>query len=407
MRQKPAGHGTEHHARRGGIRQAAGQQQAQIFLFGKNRECCFIRIRRDHHFGENRRNAFRRRRIQLAIGRHNAAECRNGVTQQRAIPGLRQIRRHRYAARIGVLHNHYRRISEFGKGFKGRIGVVQIGIGKLLALNLPRSGNPWPRAAIQVKRRRLMRVFAVAQRLAECARKAEAFRKFLPFLLGEPAGNRSIIGSGARIGRRRQAPTRGQAGATRHLNLCLHLPKMCGFRQHRDMGVILGRAADHGRATNIYVFDAVIEIGTLRNSRFERVEIDRHQINRRNVMGRHLRHMLGQIAPAQNAAMHLRHQCFHASIKDFRKARMVGHILHRHAGVAQRLGGAAGGENLHPARCEETAKFNQSGFVGNGNQGAARRNHIGHGGNPSKAPWALRPAAGGINPGNPIQPAGK
>jgi hypothetical protein len=48
-----------------------------------------------------------------------------------------------------VLHNHYRRISKFGKGFKGRIGVVQIVIGKLLALKLPRGGNPWPRAAIR------------------------------------------------------------------------------------------------------------------------------------------------------------------------------------------------------------------------------------------------------------------
>jgi len=130
------------------------------------------------------------------------------------------------------------------------------------------------------------------------------------------------------------------------------------FRQHRDMGVVFRRAADHGRAANIYVFDAIIESGTLRDCRLKRVEIHRHQINRRNPMRFHLRQMLSQIAPAQNAAMHLRHERFHAPIKDFRKARMVRYILHRHARLAQRLGGAAGGENLHPTRRQETAKFN-------------------------------------------------
>ena len=86
LRQKAAGHGTEHHPRRRRIRQAARQQQAQIFLFGKDRECRFIRIRRDHHFGENRRDAFRRRRIKLAIGRDNTAKGGNRITQQSAVP---------------------------------------------------------------------------------------------------------------------------------------------------------------------------------------------------------------------------------------------------------------------------------------------------------------------------------
>ena len=166
---------------------------------------------------------------------------------------------------------------------------------------------------------------------------------------------------------------------------------MRGFRQHCDMGVIFRRTTNHRRSADINVFDAVVEIGTLRDGGFKRVEIDRHQINRRNPMRCHLRQMLGQIAPAQNAAMHLRHERFHAAIQNFRKARMVGHILHGHARLAQRLGGAAGGENLYAARREKTAKFNQPGFVGNGKQRAARRDHISHGGNPCKqcpAPYA-------------------
>ena len=98
---------------------------------------------------------------------------------------------------------------------------------------------------------------------------------------------------------------------------------MRGFRQHRDMGVVLGGTADHRRSADIYVFDALIESGTLRDRCLKRVEIDRHQINRRNPMRFHLRQMLCQIAPAQNAAMHLRHERFHAAIQNFRKASMV------------------------------------------------------------------------------------
>ena len=204
----------------------------------------------------------------------------------------------------------------------------------------------------------------------------------MPFLPCKPARNRRIISGRARIGRGRQAPARGQACAPRFRDFRLYFSKMRRFRQHRDMGVILGGAADHCWATDIYVFDAIIKSSTLRDRCFKRIEIHCHQINWRNAMRFHLCQMLGQIAPAQNAAMHLRHQSLHAPIQNFGKARMVGHILHRHARLAQRLGGAAGGENLHAARREEAAKFNQPGFVGNGKQRAAWRDHISHGGNP-------------------------
>ena len=66
-----------------------------------------------------------------------------------------------------MLHNHNCRVIEFGQRFKRRIRIVQVIIGKLLALNLPRSGNARTRGAIQVERRRLMRVFAIAQCLAQ------------------------------------------------------------------------------------------------------------------------------------------------------------------------------------------------------------------------------------------------
>ena len=54
----------------------------------------------------------------------------------------------------------------------------------------------------------------------------------------------------------------------------------------------------------------------------------------------------------------------------------VGDLDHRHAGVAQRLGRAAGRQDLDAALGEEAAELGEPGLVGNGDERAADR--IGH-----------------------------
>ena len=126
-----------------------------------------------------------------------------------------------------------------------------------------------------------------------------------------------------------------------------HVGVMFRRGQHRHRGVVFRRRADHRRAADIDILDAILERSTPRHRRLERVEIDRHQIDRRDVVVLHLLQMLRQIAPAEHAAMDLRHQGFHAPVENFREAGMVRDFLHRHAGIAQRLGRAAGGEDFH------------------------------------------------------------
>jgi hypothetical protein len=47
----------------------------------------------------------------------------------------------------------------------------------------------------------------------------------------------------------------------------------------------------------------------------------------------------------------------------------LGHLGHRQAGVAQQLGGAAGGQQLDALRMQRAGEFDDAGLVGNGHQG--------------------------------------
>jgi hypothetical protein len=58
---------------------------------------------------------------------------------------------------------------EFGDAFVGRVGVVDVVVGKLLALYLPRGGDAVAKVRCAIERRALVRVLAVAQRLGQLA----------------------------------------------------------------------------------------------------------------------------------------------------------------------------------------------------------------------------------------------
>ena len=104
----------------------------------------------------------------------------------------------------------------------------------------------------------------------------------------------------------------------------------------------------------------------------------------------HLRDVLGQVAAAEDAAMDLRHQRLHAAVEDLREAGVVGDLLHRHAGLAQRAGGAAGGEDL-ARRCAASAWANGTRPVLSETEISARRM-----GTMSGMGW-LGPDGGGIH----------
>ncbi len=69
--------------------------------------------------------------------------------------------------------------------------------------------------------------------------------------------------------------------------------------------------------------------------------------------------------------MHLRVQGLDPAIHHFREAGQLADVLHRQAGIAQGLGGAAGGDQGHAVAVQRLRQRHQAGLVGNGKQGAA------------------------------------
>ncbi len=69
--------------------------------------------------------------------------------------------------------------------------------------------------------------------------------------------------------------------------------------------------------------------------------------------------------------MDFRMQRFHAPVHDLGKARHVGDIGDREAGVAKRLRGAAGREQHGAVFLQAAGEFDQAGLVGNGQERAA------------------------------------
>jgi len=138
-----------------------------------------------------------------------------------------------------------------------------------------------------------------------------------------------------------------------------------------DEGVVLGRGADHGRAADVDVLDGVFQ-GTagFGDGGDERVQVDADQVDVTDAVLLHGGHMLGQVAPAQDAAVDLGVQGLHAAVQHLGEAGVVRHVDHRQAGVPDGLGGAAGGEHLDPRLAERAGEVEEAGLVGYGEEGA-------------------------------------
>ena len=79
-------------------------------------------------------------------------------------------------------------------------------------------------------------------------------------------------------------------------------------------------------------------------------------------------HVLGQVAPGEDAAMDLRVQRLDAAVEHFRETGVVADLGHGQPGVAQHFGGAAGGQQLDALGGEALSEFKNTRLVGDGNQ---------------------------------------
>ncbi|GMA79181.1 hypothetical protein GCM10025880_55980 [Methylorubrum aminovorans] len=134
--------------------------------------------------------------------------------------------------------------------------------------------------------------------------------------------------------------------------------------------MVLGRRADHGRAADIDVLDAVV-IGLAGLQRLlERVEVDHEQVDSADPVGSERRLVLGVVAHREKAAMNRRMQRLHPSVHHLGKAGQLGHLFHGEARLGQRAVGAAGRDQFDAPPAQRRGEVGEPGLVRDGEKGA-------------------------------------
>ena len=185
--------------------------------------------------------------------------------------------------------------------------------------------------AIAIKRRALMRVLAIAQRVDARERQQQLGRKqpgrrLLRLL--QISGHARVIACGVRKGLGRQTLPCGKAAAACGPQLGQQRRIVGRVNQHRDGLMVLGRTAQHGRTSDVDVLDGfVIAAVSARDSAGKRIEVDHQQVDGCYAVFGH--HGFVDAAPTQQAAVYARMQRLDASAHDLGKAGVFGHFAHR------------------------------------------------------------------------------
>ncbi len=166
----------------------------------------------------------------------------------------------------------------------------------------------------------------------------------------EPAADRGVVAGGLRerlVGQ----PVPGRLGDLPAGLLELGEHGVVGLRldKHGHAAVVLGRGADHRRPADVDVLDRNVGIHLAVGDRLlERVEVDADQVDRLDPLALEGRDVLGVVAAGEQRRVQPRVQRLHPPAEDLGRARELGDIGDLDPGLAQRGGGAAGGEDLDP-----------------------------------------------------------
>ena len=142
-----------------------------------------------------------------------------------------------------------------------------------------------------------------------------------------------------------------------------------GVGDDRDVRVVLGGTAHHGRPADVDVFDRLFKraIGA-RDGLAERIEIDDHQVDERDAGAIDRADMRRHVAPRKYAAVNFGMQGLDPAVEHFGKTGVIGHFRHADAAVPQQFGGAAGREQRDAETGQSARELDEPGLVGNAEQ---------------------------------------
>ena len=202
--------------------------------------------------------------------------------------------------------------------------------------------------------------------------------------------DRGVVGrrAGERLARER-LPRRVRERPLRAAQLGEHRGVVAGIDDHADPRLVLGGRADHRRPADVDLLDRLgqARLG-LRDRRLERIQIHRDQIDRRDAVGFDVALVARVVAAREQAAVHARVQRLHPAAQHLRAPGELRDVDDGQARRAQRLGGAARGDQLEAELGQARANVDETRLVGDGEQRAPLGTLRGAGGHRIFSPHA-------------------
>ncbi len=305
--------------------------------------------------------------------RDDAAEGAARVRLEREVERGHRVLGQSRPARVRVLDDHRRRRLEPAREPPGGVRVEVVVEGELLApAHRGARERPLRRRGVGVERRRLVRVLAVAE-VVHAPAGAEHLGQPVPRVGRQPAVDRGVVGRGARVGRAREGGLRrvgespavlGEVGEDRLV--------LRGVGHDAHAAVVLRGAADHRRPADVDLLDGLLERDArLAHRGLEGVEVHDDEVDRHDAVRRHRLGVARVVAQAEQRPVDLRVQGLHAPVQHLGEAGLLGDVLHGEARGPERLRGAAGRDQLDPARRERAGEVHEAGLVADGEERAA------------------------------------
>ena len=309
-------------------------------------------------------------RVERAVESDDAAEGGEGISREGRFERLGEGVALRRTARQAVLHDHRAGAVEGGGAFDRRGGVEQVVVAERLPA-VDRHAGDRDRVPVvaAIPCGALVRVLAVAE-----------IRDLLPLLgahLGVfPVLQEAVVVRDRRVVRRGAAERgEGETATGRLGDRSLVLAKGLEERRvvarvddHGDVREVLRGGADHRRAPDIDLLHRVVRRNPLHDLLLEGVEVHDDQIDRLDAELFALLAIGRIIAARENAAVDLRVEGLHAAAEDLGGAGVVLDRAHLDPAVAERPGGAAGGENLDAVVLQLGRELDDAGLVGDRDQ---------------------------------------
>ncbi len=354
----------------------SGADDPQVFLLAQEGQGIVVVFGGDDDLVEALAYLLGRGEGEAAVEGDDAAVGGDGVAGEGAPVGLDEVAVAGKSAGVGVLHDHHRRRAEVAGGVPGGVGVHDVVVGHLLAVELDGGGHPSrvgvEDALLGVEGGLLVGVLAVAgvEELVEADGQE----------LGKGVvGAAQVLGDGGVV---EGDVLECLLGETASL-LPGELPLAQGGEHGRvvrrvdeddDVGEVLGRRAQEGGAADIDVLQGVLEGDPgLGHGLDEGVEVDGDEVDGRDALSLQLLAVGGEVAAGEDAGVDGGVEGLDAAVEDLGEAGEVGDGLSGDAGGVEGVVGAAGAVDLDAEVGEATGEVDESGLVGDAENSLHRR----------------------------------